>query len=279
MLLRSPYVPAHGENRMAHEGDVVNARRHFTLAAPRNLQFLIQHRYEWMNAHIPADGVGIEVGCGSGLSKNYIRAKSYRLTDFAAHPWIDDKRVDALATPFGDGAFDFVVSSNMIHHVPYPVRFFAEMGRILKPGGVLLVQEINASFAMRGLLRLMRHEGYSYAANVFDADEICTDPNDLWSANCAIPNLLFDDPARFHEHIPYFHIESDRHREFLNFINSGGVIAKTRSVPLPRLGLWACKKIDDALTWAAPGAFALQRQLVLKKVAAVPAAHQLRRAA
>jgi SAM-dependent methyltransferase len=279
MFLTHPYQPVHGENRMRYEGDVARARHYYFSAAPRNLRFLLAHRYEWMNAHIPADGAGIEVGCGSGLSKEFIRAKDYKLTDYADHPWIDVPNVDALNTPFADRSLDFVVSSNMIHHVPYPVRFFAEMNRILKPGGVLLVQELNASLAMRGLLRLMRHEGYSYDPDVFDPDLVCTDPDDLWSANCAIPNLLFDDPDTFHEKVPYFRMVTHRYREFTCFINSGGVIAKTFCVPLPRLALWGLKLIDDVLTWALPGVFALQRQLVLRKVGEAASAARYRRAA
>ena len=35
---------------------------------------------------------------------------------------------------------------------------------------------------MRFLLRLMRHEGYSYDVNVFDENCVCNDPADPWSA-------------------------------------------------------------------------------------------------
>ena len=128
-----------------------------------------------------------------------------------------------------------------------------------------LVQEINASLMMRLVLRLMRHEGYAFDAEVFDRDAICTDPEDLWSANCAIPNLLFDDRTRFEQHVPFFRIERSTFSEFSIFLNSGGVIAKTASIPLPRLGLRALKRVDDVLAHALPGVFALQRQIALRR--------------
>lgn len=264
-ILAESYRPAHGQNRMKREGDVRAAREHFLRTRSKNLGFLLQNRYEWMNEYIrPADR-GIEIGCGTGLSKLFIRAASYQLTDFADHEWVDVKNVDAMATPFADASFDFVVSSNMIHHVARPLRFFDEMRRILKPGGVLLVQEINASLMMRLVLRLMRHEGYAFDAEVFDRDAICTDPNDLWSANCAIPNLLFDDRERFEQHVPFFRIERSTFSEFSVFLNSGGVIAKTASLPLPRFGLRALKQVDDVLAHTLPSVFALQRQIVLRR--------------
>ena len=106
-------------------------------------------------------------------------------------------KADICDLPINDNSYDFIISSNMIHHVPFPSKFFNEMKRILKPGGKLIIQEINCSLVMRYLLKLMRHEGYDFEIDVFNHNLICTDPHDLWSANCAIPNLLFDDDIKF----------------------------------------------------------------------------------
>ena len=40
-------------------------------------------------------------------------------------------------TGFKNESFDYVIASNMIHHIPYPMKFFREMNRILKKGGKL----------------------------------------------------------------------------------------------------------------------------------------------
>ncbi|MEK7658103.1 MAG: class I SAM-dependent methyltransferase [Patescibacteria group bacterium] len=219
-----------------------------------------------MNEYIKYDSRGVEVGCGTGISKFYIKARNFILTDYLDNDWLDIKNVDALNTPFENKSFDFIVSSNMIHHVPYPLKFFQEMNRILRPGGVLLIQEINASFFMRLFLRLMRHEGYSFDVDVFNEEAVCTNPNDLWSANCAIPNLLFDNKNKFKQKIPYFKIISDKYCEFFIFLNSGGVIAKTFYIPLPIFLLRLIKLIDDILTIISPRIFALQRQIILQKI-------------
>ncbi len=265
MLLRGSYKPRHEENRMKNEGDVVSARKLFYYKPSKNLIFLLRNRYRWMNKYInPAKDIGIEVGCGIGVSKEYIRAKSYLLTDFDSQEWIDVKNVDALNTPFENNSFDFVVSSNMIHHLPYPVKFLEEMQRILKPGGFLLIQEVNCSLFMRLLLHLMRHEGYSFDVDGFDKNLAACEPDKLWSGNNAIPNLLFDDLERFKREIPYFNVVKASFSEFLVFLNSGGVTAKTFSVPLPYFALKVLKVIDDILTSVFPQIFALQRQVVLQ---------------
>lgn len=266
MILSSEYRPKHTENRMKHEGDVENARKLFLQNRNRNLHFLLKNRYDWMNQFIGKNDRGIEVGGGTGISQYFIRSNNYQVTDFAKFSWLDIKNIDALNTKFKTSSLDFVVSSNMIHHVPFPMKFFKEMHRILKPGGLLLVQEINASLMMRVVLRLMRHEGYSYAPDVFNPKIICTDPKDLWSANCAIPNLLFDNKDKFNKNVKGFKIVRTSFSELVNFLNSGGVIAKTIYVPLPRMILIIIKLFDDFLTNTFPQVFALQRQIVLRKI-------------
>ena len=46
---------------------------------------------------------------------------------------------DALALPFADGVFDVVVAAEITEHVPDPGRFLAELFRVLRPGGRLVV--------------------------------------------------------------------------------------------------------------------------------------------
>jgi len=48
------------------------------------------------------------------------------------------QRLDAEALPFEDGAFDVVYSWGVIHHAEAPERVFAEVHRVLRPGGVFL---------------------------------------------------------------------------------------------------------------------------------------------
>lgn len=45
--------------------------------------------------------------------------------------------------PFPDGAFDLVTCNMVVEHLPDPANTFRELGRVLRPGGVLLVHTPN----------------------------------------------------------------------------------------------------------------------------------------
>jgi dolichol-phosphate mannosyltransferase len=51
--------------------------------------------------------------------------------------WLVNGSVQAL--PFGDGAFDAVICSEVVEHLPYDPRIFAELERVLSRDGVLII--------------------------------------------------------------------------------------------------------------------------------------------
>ena len=47
----------------------------------------------------------------------------------------------ADALPWSAGSFDVVVSCNMFHYISHPVVALKEMGRVLRPGGTLVMTD------------------------------------------------------------------------------------------------------------------------------------------
>lgn len=263
-MLTKTFFPKHAENRMKHEGDVAHARDFYFKHKPSNLRFLLEKRFFWMNDYIKKDDLVVEIGAGPAFTKEFITQGQLVVTDYVKNPWID-QAADALTMPFEKHSIDAIISTHMIHHLAQPLKFFREMARVLKPGGLIIIQEINTAFVMRFLLYMMKHEGYSYGVDVFDEKTVANDPADAWSANCAIPYLLFQDKKRFEEHVPDFTITRNKLTECLIFPLSGGVTAKTKTFNLPYPILKMVAKLDDFLIDIAPSIFALGRQVVLKK--------------
>ena len=132
-----------------------------------------------MNNFIKENDFGIEVGAAGGFTKNFINCKNFKISDFSNHEHLDYKNIDAQNTGFEDEKFDFIISSNMIHHLPYPLKFFNEMHRILKKSGKLIIFDAHCSVVLQLVLILMRREGFDFTKNVWSEDHPATDKGDL----------------------------------------------------------------------------------------------------
>jgi SAM-dependent methyltransferase len=264
-LLPDSYIPNHSENRMKNEGDVLAAREHYLSYRPANLTNLLKQRYSWMENFLPESGTVIELGSGHGLIQEFLPNKKILLSDVRKTDFVD-LEIDALNIKLAPRSVDVFICSHMIHHVAKPAVFLKSLEPFLKAGGLVVIQEINTSFFMKVLLRMMRHEGWSYRVDVFDSTQICNVPDDPWSANCAIPELLFSDGVRFEKEIPQFKLIKNELCEFLALPLSGGVISKTRVPLLPQWILSGVNLIDTICVKLFPGLFAFGRRVVLQKV-------------
>jgi len=263
-ILHGPYFPKHEDNLMNSEGSVADARQLFLKKRFRNLDYLLRFRYEWMNKYLASESVIIELGAGAGFSPLYLTHKPV-LTDAANNLWIE-KYIDATNMAIESNSVDVLIASHNIHHFYSPYKFFKECERVLKNNGILLIQEINTSLVMRTLLRFMRHEGWSYDVNVFNENEVVNDKLDLWSANCAVPEMLFTDITKFESTFSDLKVMINQPCECLIFPISGGVISKTRVPMLPSFVLDAIMVIDRLLVRISPDIFALGRRVVIKKL-------------
>lgn len=96
----------------------------------------------------------LDVACGTGTSTVAIQAKGATAVgvDFSGgmiqearrrHPGIEFVPGDAQALPFADGEFDAVTISFGLRNVHEPHRALAEMYRVLRPGGRLVITEFS----------------------------------------------------------------------------------------------------------------------------------------
>lgn len=75
-----------------------------------------------------------------------------------ANPNLDEGRVaDAGAIPFEDGRFDLAFSDNVVEHLDDPAAVFAEVFRVLKPGGRFLFKTPNRFHYMPLIAQVTPH--------------------------------------------------------------------------------------------------------------------------
>jgi 2-polyprenyl-3-methyl-5-hydroxy-6-metoxy-1,4-benzoquinol methylase len=107
----------------------------------------------------------LDVGCGSGTNSEVLAAKGhtlhgvdvseaaitrYRSRGFDGHVGDLENGLD-----FADATFDLIFCSEVIEHMTSPEMLAAEMSRVLKPGGCLVISTPNSAFWLYRVLGLV----------------------------------------------------------------------------------------------------------------------------
>lgn len=115
---------------------------------------------ELFEAHIEPGFDCLDVGCGDGGTSGLwldSHARSYRGVDVSApaialaqEAGLNAQVIDDAATlPFADSSFDAAVCVEVLEHVFEPQRAVAEIARVLRPGGLLIISVPNVAYWRR----------------------------------------------------------------------------------------------------------------------------------
>jgi len=164
-------------------------------------------------------GRTIEIGGGIGNLKR--RLSDVIATDIQSAPWLDCV-ADAQRLPFTDACVANIIMVDVLHHLEFPVVFFREATRVLRPGGRVLMVEPAITWGSSLFYRLLHHEPVGTSADVLGDGE--PDPRrDPYDSNQAIPTLLATrEHARFHRLFPALRIASVQWFSFAAYPLSGG---------------------------------------------------------
>ena len=137
----------------------------------------------------------LEAGCGTGLLLQHVAPAARQAVGvdlsagMAGHARARGLAVsqgDLCRLPFADGTFDLIYSCKVLAHVPQLDRVFAELDRVTKPGGTLLLEVYNRH-SLRYLVRRLR-PGMAVADGATAADAR-KGANDVLSQTGALRNI------------------------------------------------------------------------------------------
>jgi 2-polyprenyl-6-hydroxyphenyl methylase/3-demethylubiquinone-9 3-methyltransferase len=112
----------------------------------------------WRAEHIPPAGrpgaVLVDLGCGGGLMGPYVHHRGYRHVGvdigaqglgLARAHGVLPVRASVLQVPLADGSADVVLACEILEHVEDDGAVLAECARLLRPGGLLILDTLAAT--------------------------------------------------------------------------------------------------------------------------------------
>jgi SAM-dependent methyltransferase len=169
-------------------------------------------------ARVPAGARGLDIGCGQGWYACELATRPDRRYQIDAVDQSADQiaharqyaasrgcpvrflATDAERLPFEDGAFDFAYSINVMHHVTDAgkrARVLEEIVRVLKPGGVFFLHEINTQ---NPLFRFYMSYFFPLMCEIDEGTERWIKPREL----PAVPGARWDTPIDYFTFLPNF---------------------------------------------------------------------------
>ncbi|BAB74715.1 class I SAM-dependent methyltransferase [Anabaena sp. FACHB-709] len=76
------------------------------------------------------------------MAENMLQIATQHVQQSGLQEHIRLELVDAKRLPYEDGIFDLVVSNSLVHHLPDPLPFFAEIKRVCKPQGGIFIRDL-----------------------------------------------------------------------------------------------------------------------------------------
>ncbi|HEY4590390.1 MAG TPA: class I SAM-dependent methyltransferase [Thermoanaerobaculia bacterium] len=128
------------------------------LAEKRFLRRIYEEWYIAIAASLPpGEGPILELGAGAGFLADFVPRLARSEVFYT--PGID-LVLDGQALPFRDRSLRGIAMTNVLHHLPRPVRFFAEAARAVRPGGVVTMIEPWVTSWSRWVYTRLHHEPF-----------------------------------------------------------------------------------------------------------------------
>lgn len=111
-------------------------------------RFNAYNRHQWMSEiakAIPPGSDILDAGAGAGPYREFFSHCNYKTQDFCKTPSTQDKYTemdyicDITEIPVPDESFDVILCSEVLEHVPEPIKVIEEFSRILRQGGRLFL--------------------------------------------------------------------------------------------------------------------------------------------
>jgi SAM-dependent methyltransferase len=209
-------------------------------------------------------GATLEVGGGRTNAAHFL--PNVISSDIQFSPLLDIV-ADAQALPFPNGALGNIVMVDVLHHIEYPLNFFREAARVLRPGGRIIMVEPAITWGSFLFYRFLHQEPVIMSADPLVAGSPQPD-RDPYASNQAIPTLLATrDAKRLAAEIPGLRLTEVQWFSFAVYPLSGGF--KRWSLVSPKIAEFGLR-LERRLEPLLGRIFGFRLLLTIEKDGAVP---------
>lgn len=166
----------------------------------------------------------LEIGAGSGISKNILLNDHLLSTDIIMDKNQLDFVSDIYSLPLINGSFDLIFAVDVFHHLRRPEEAFFEIHRVLRSKGRLILIEPHISLLSYFIYKIFHHEKTSWRISPERLFEnISDDPLD--ADNSVLSSILFSKKWKFvRKRISLqYSIETIQFRDIFSFFLTGGL--------------------------------------------------------
>ncbi|QBD80217.1 class I SAM-dependent methyltransferase [Ktedonosporobacter rubrisoli] len=153
--------------------------------------------FAWLAKAIKPQARILDYGCGYGRVTSLLYEHGYQDVegvDFSApmierarltHPELNFRLIEPSALPYADASFDAILLFALLTCVPENEAqraLVGELGRILRPGGVLYISDMLLQTDERNLARYQAHQAKYGVYGIFETDDgaICRHHDQEW---------------------------------------------------------------------------------------------------
>lgn len=179
--------------------------------------------YSALKSRLPAGGKVLEIGAGSGHSREFFSGMDVTRLDILPGPWVD-MVADAHDIPVPDESFDAIVMLDVLHHLADLPKFFSEVQRILRPGGRCVMIDPGITPVSGVFYRAFHEEPVDMSVDPMTRQAYGPD-KDPFDSNQALPTLLFADGRhrrKFQRQFPGLKVVEVRRMSLFAYPMSGG---------------------------------------------------------
>lgn len=139
---------------------------------------------EWIARRLTPKSLVLDLGAGAGIVQQMdFKNSAARVCGLDLDPRVTQNRFlheakigTGETIPYADGKFDVVFADNVLEHLEHPARVFAEVCRVLKPGGYFLAKTPNRWHYMPVIARLTPHTFHRFYNRLRGRAQIDTFP-------------------------------------------------------------------------------------------------------